>query len=758
MGQVGSIDNLDLGDIAKSIQEQEKILQETTFNPLYVYANSIVPAETIRRGYDTYTKADYSNMIKADVPLGGGDSKAESCGHTKVPARKIFTTDGKLHKGEHRYLDCGLTCGGNCDFYPKSIKDIPKGPLHGARVPVGSRLTLKAGTANNDSDPSKFTCYHDSQNSEEIAWNKGSQTGLHEPRLPEGVATGCAGGGNLVKNQFVKTSDSTKIKNDSSRPDFMTDSCYIGNSNLQNKHETLCLESNIDYPAFCQLGDYILTNPTCQNECNFKQGESPSNKKYCDYAYERICKKRIGDPIKRDKDGNIVKATRDYLKDDSRCTRYCEDASSSRCKDIKNSVCTRDVNDWRKENSWIPGYCRQYWQSNIDRNEIDKVCRDDLLEEGGKYNVFSGKGCGMLCMGEGTDVDTDYCKSIKKDFCRKSDANMLTDDCFEFCTTYPDLCDDYLSGTNGMCSRLGITTEEDLEKPVEGTQHKYSDWCGCMMPRQFYNDYANSIADKFQEQGYDVLIKAQTDQSPECMYPQCKQGSIMRKSQQQRKINGLCTDCVQIMLQSLNGSFVDSNIVSEQSANCGNIKQSFLLPGAYKVADIDKYIRVFDDKRYCSYPDRDSLLEDTEIDSNAIRQIDTIPPNNIDVGSCELQPGIYKVRSNNTFIRVHDDDLRSYCVFPEDFQLQNGEFVIIEDIPVRHKLNLEHIQCQDLNVGEPVVSTEEIISIISDSIKTEDMTEEEARNIAIGIIVLIIIIVVVVVGLIIYGFVKLSKK
>ena len=378
-------------------------------------------------------------------------------------------------------------------------------------------------------------------------------------------------------------------------------------------------------------------------------------------------------------------------------------------------------------NSFYSG--KEYWQKNVDRVSMNKACRAELLNEEGEQNIWSGNGCGKLCRGEGTDVDTDWCNTIKAEYCRKNDKNMLTDDCYEFCSKNPDLCDDYLGGERGMCSRLGIKTQEDLEKPVEGTLKNISDWCGCMMPRSFYEKYAKEIDAKFNEYGYSIL--SQIDLSPECMYPKCKQGSIMTKSQYNRKKEGMCIDCVQIMLQNLDGSFINNDFVSEQGAGCGEIKKMDLLPGVYNVTGIDKYIRVFDDKSYCEYPDAKSREDDKKNHNfKSTRITDKVGDTNISKGTCQLTPGFYKVKSTDEVINVHSD--RTYCIFPPNFKTTNI-ITKIDSIPRMNEKNTKD-ECE----------YSEISAALSDGLRSigfGDYTNEEAEGIVSGLSILAFIII-----------------
>lgn len=683
-------------------------------DPSYQYINSSVPENTIKRGYDIYSGNDYTDMVKASKVLGGGDNRARDCGKTTKVANTIFVTDDKWHNGQHRYIDCGLTCN-NCDAWPKQA-DAPKGPITGFKSPIGVNTQILEGSSGNRVEEDRHTCFWGENQRTALGWNWGDNGNKEDfpEKLPDEVATGCAGGGKSLRGKFPKTLNGYKIKNSSGK---YSDECYVGTPRIKGiANASMCLRSDISKPTFCQMGDYLESTQLCKRDCDYKENTLPLDKQYCNLAYERLCQKRKGDPIKRDDNGNIIYSDKDYIKSPI-CLGYCGGPEDARCKKIKDDICSRNETQWLQDD-WIPGYCKTHWKTTKDTISMDKACKTELLKENGEQNIFSGKGCGTLCMGNGTDVDENWCNSIKAQYCRKNDTNMLTDDCYNFCAGHPDLCDDYLSGNKGMCSRLNIKTQEDLEKNVPNTKYNYSDWCGCMMPTDFYVKYAGDIDAKFNEFGYSIL--GQIDLSPECMYPLCKQGSIMTDSQYKRKRDGMCTDCVQIMLQSLNGSFVDSEIVSEQSINCGKINQEFLLPGVYNVNDA-QYIRVFDDKKYCTYSSEKSKENDKvnhtfEEDYN----ISSIPSENASIGQCDVLPGSYLVTSVGKYIYVHDNG--EYCIFPETFvPKDSNEFKKIKNIPMMNKLSLENPEC------EPPSSTESII--LFEGVRIGTLNEKDSNTI-----------------------------
>lgn len=708
------------------------------------YPNSVVPDKTIKKGYDVFNSSAYNNLIQASKLYEAGDAKAKRCGRVNKRANEIYTTDGKLHMGDDRYIDCGITCN-NCDMWPYQ-SDAPIGPVVGVKSPIGVKTTISGGNNNNSANPKDFTCYNKNEFKNTIGWNTGDYIGTQwNPKVPDEVATGCSGGSSKGRGSYVNTSNGFKIQNNFKNDTGTSEGCWLGTDTVKTPNKTFCYQSEVDWPTFCQLGDNLYSDSTCKTNCNVKEGSTPSDKKYCDYAYERLCAKKKGDQLKRDPDTDkILYSDRDWIRT-ATCDSYCGSASSPNCKSIKTDICTRNASEWESL-SWLPNYCQNFWKNNIDTSNMNKACKNELLKEGGSQNIWSGKGCGVMCMGDGTDVDTDWCNGLKAEYCRKNDTNMLTDQCYEFCAGHPDLCDDYLAGEKGMCSRLNIKTQEDLQKEVPGTKRQYSDWCGCMMNTDFYEAYAADIDKKFNELGYSIL--GQIDLSPECMYPQCKQGSILSNSQTQRVKDGFCKDCAQIMLQNLSGSFVNNDIASSQSANCGNIKQTLLLKGIYKVGD--KYIRVFEDGKYCTYPSKTSMEKDKE--KNGLGEpsvVDKILDGNVSDGKCNLDKGYYYVQSIDKYIQVNSDS--TYCVYAslDDFNKESVEPVTITNIPYMNDRTTDN---DGVCVAPlvPVVRLPDITSTVPIEVDGKILNNEESYGFIFGIIFGSFFIIVIIISIIFY--------
>jgi hypothetical protein len=616
----------------------------------YAYHKSKVPGDSIKKGYDTYRGIGYQKLIKADDIVGGGDGPGVSCGHPFKPARDVFQTDNATYRGDHRYLDCGW--GGacmNCDMYPYGdMKPDTASVINSVKVPIGQKLTIANGVDDNNSKPDKIGCSTNPNDITKIGWNFGDYANNNNwpVKVPEAVATGCSGGSTSIQDIFPRTTD-FKIKKDY-RSNFTNEwlyhpansnksldkadidnGCWLGPDIIaKSQGKDVCLTGEVDWPTFCQLGDFISTKAECQQQCgNVKEGHE-GDKTYCDYGYERLCTKRKGDPLKRHPEtGVMIYSDKDWYQSPE-CNSYCGSPESSKCKSIKDSICSRSSKEWLTDDN-LPGFCKSFWRNNKNSDAMEKVCKDELKNSEGEQNIFSHKGCGKLCDGDNQDIDNDWCKNIRLEYCTKNDKNMLTDECYDFCSKFPDLCDEYIGGNKGMCNRLNITSEDDLNKTVEGTKYKYSDWCGCMMPTQYYEDYTKGIFKKFNDLGYSV--EEQVDLLPECMYPKCKGGAIRTSAQQKRVDNKECKQCVQIMLQNITGNVVDSNIASKQDASCGGISKNVAPPleaGIYSVNKGAERIRVKSDQKYCKYKNLDDYNSDISTTKIIPGDIDSIPESN----------------------------------------------------------------------------------------------------------------------------------
>lgn len=566
----------DIGDVYDGI-DIANISDETKYK-------GTVPDGTIKKGYDIYKDSNYRNRVSLDEVYGGGVGGTE-CGHALKPAADIFQSDDKSHNGQHRSLKCrkravgsGYDCG-DCDFYPDD-KEAKPDVISSYRVPIGLYLDSGGGSAGTNSKEESVACYPNEWDINRIGWGYGDYTNKDRwnPRVPDEVAIGCSGGANLKPDQYAKTYNGYKIKhdnryteNDPKTPD--TDDCWLGPTQINSDDNVVCLKSGVDWPTYCQLGDNIKTSG-CQERCK-PTIDKPDPPDYCKFAFNRYCKVKKGDPYKRDPvTGEILYSTTNNIVNvsdlDVNCKDYCGTAGSDKCIEIKDDICSRPA-DFLKHD-WLPEYCKDYWKGNPDNSIMSKTCKDVMLDKDSGQSVLSGKGCDKLCTGY--DIDKDWCDSLRGEYCTSSDANMLSEKCYQFCSTSgnENYCSNYLlgiDGETGMCSRLGAHTEEDLNKIVDGTNRQISDWCGCMMPSKYYSDFVDKTTGVIKDQGY--VINGQIDIHPECMYPLCSKGSIRTTSQQSRIDNGECKGCVQIMLSNATDSNIsNSNFAQNQSLVCTN--------------------------------------------------------------------------------------------------------------------------------------------------------------------------------------------
>lgn len=617
--------------------------------------DSNVPLKSIKKSYDVYTGRDWTNPLHAEERLGVSPKGGNLCNHGTILAKDLFTPNGKTRKGKHRDLWCrnykilginNVDCG-DCDFYPQDRDPSPDRYLTSVKVPVGQKLTITTGTAGTNSKEETTTCdFGVTDNTDRIKWGGWSDfKGVLPDRLPEDVATGCSSGAYLGKGQYAETTNNYQIKHTPNQnDDTKSNKCFIGVKSLKKPGLSVCIDSDVDWDTFCQLGDNVETNLTCKQMCqDCKNGKC--SKKSCEYALERLCSKKKGDPLKRDYNkpndtaGAVTNSLTDYMKTDKQCQDFCGTARDPYCKNVKNDLCS-DSKDFLKY-QWLPEYCKAWWQDNNDITAMNNSCRDTLLDKNSGQDIFSGKGCGALCLGDGLDVNKNWCRDRKLEYCTKSDENMLTNNCWKFCSEPENagLCDNYLDGNrNGMCNRLGIKTEEDLRKPVEGTNRQLSDWCGCTMPTAFYEKIGNDKIKAFQDFGY--AVNGSIDYSPECSFPLCKIGSIKTNPQQERLANQECTDCVQIMLNNVSiGTNIDSDFAAEQEMNCPRIVKKEepepepLPPGFYNMNNTR--IQVFDDKSYCTYKTEEDFVKAAQ--DKEITQIITIPSLNPLSGECKIQ-------------------------------------------------------------------------------------------------------------------------
>lgn len=603
------------------------------------YQKSInVPDDSIKRGFDIFSGSGYTNIVNPYDTVGGKNGWP-ICDHPRTPIYKIFTVDGETKKGLHRELWCrdwfGAKDCGDCDFGGDGSSDARMDyVVKGVKVPIGQKVQLVKGHAGTNSTQGSTTCNW--TQGDWIGYSYGDFDKIQPKRLPEEVATGCSGGTNKKPNEFVTTTGDYKIQNSWKTPE-KTNQCWVGVDSVKDPGKVVCTKADVDWHVFCQLGDNIVNNPECVRKCKgcvsgncnfYTVGQDSSG---CEYALERYCTKKKGYPIKRDPyTGQIIYSNTDKIRD-TFCTDFCGTAESSKCKNVKNELCSKP-SEWLTI-QWLPDYCKAWWRNNKDELVMNDVAKKDLIDKNSEQHIFSGKGLGKLCLGDGLDVDKNWCRDRKLDFCTKNDEQMLTKECWKFCSEPENagLCDTYLDGNKGgLCGRLGAKTQEDLKKILPGTDRQISDWCGCMMPTQFYQNVGEEKIKAFQDYGY--AVNGNIDYSPECSFPLCKIGSVKTNAQQERLSNSECTDCVQLMLNNVTSqSMINTNFAANQEMTCSRIENlnpeepEPIPPGVYDLNGIK--IKVYSDNSYCEYNNEEDFKKDNPEVSN-IEKITEIPSSN----------------------------------------------------------------------------------------------------------------------------------
>lgn len=592
----------------------------------YKYSTDI-PHKSIKKGYDVFTGSGFTNIINPGSWVGGYNGWP-ICDHPRNPLNKILTVDNETKKGLHRDLWCrkygifGRDCG-DCDFGGQGSSDARKDwIIRGLKVPIGVDVSITEGNAGTNSKTETTRCNHFSgtSNSDVIGYGIGDFEKITTQRLPDDVATGCSSGTNKKPNEFVKTYNNYKIQNNWRDPNSKSDECWVGVDQTKTWPNSVCVTGKLHLGSYCQLGDNIINDIRCKNVCkgclsgrcskNLGKGDG----KGCEYAFERLCKKKKGYPLKRDPiTEQIIYSNEDYIRSPE-CMEFCGSANDPKCRNVKNELCS-DTSEWMSV-SWLPEYCKSWWSENKDIQVMNDICGDKLIDRNSEQNVFSREGCGKLCLGDGLDVDKNWCREKKLQYCTKDDENMLSKECWKFCSEPENagLCDGYLDGNKGgFCGRLGVKTQDDLKKKIPGTDRQISDWCGCMMPTKFYQDIGEKKLRDFKAYGY--AVNGSVDFSPECSFPLCKIGSVKTNAQQERLKNGECTDCVQIMLNKMTGNnILNSDFVKNQDMNCEriqNINTEETEPLPSGIYDLEgKKIKVYSDNSYCEYKNEEEFIKD----------------------------------------------------------------------------------------------------------------------------------------------------
>lgn len=488
-----------------------------------------VPDNTIRKTWDAY---------------GGDNFTGINIGET-FP--NITNLDGLPYKDVHTEKKCG---GGPIQR-KRCSKPYWVGNYNSGKVPIGGWAEVWDGSCG-----SGFLL-------NDLTYGVGKFSSLPKT-LPDDMATNCAGGSGLGFNKYPTKNHLTRYIDTSATT---TDECYFGQGHAYEKNKENCFRAGVHYPTLCQLGDYVDQVPQCKAQCiSARSTDSGGARNYCHSAYERLCGKMIGDPLKKNAFNDVINSTKNYITEPE-CQKYCgyaNEDSNNICKEKKRNYCL-------KPESWpdAADYCYDFWQKFPNTLELNQACGDTLIDSGSPNNIKSGKGCGYLCRGgvNGTlDVHRGYCQTKRLEYCTK-DNNIEEGYCYEFCKDNPDLCELYLQ--NEYC----VDKKDKLDLPVGNSGRKYSDYCGCMMDTQFYEDYVHDVFKEFKEGGYEIQGISNIRTEPECIYPKCKSGAILTSAQAQNK-NNCGASCIQVMLNKFNASSLTGDFLANQSAQCAQITKS----------------------------------------------------------------------------------------------------------------------------------------------------------------------------------------
>lgn len=430
-----------------------------------------VPDNTIPKKWDAYSGRDYTGQNISDVYNINEIGKSYHNKHTKN--RCV----------QHSIL-------GKCK------KTVDDGKFSSGKVPLGAWADIYDGN-----------CFTGTVTNRLMAPFK---------KLDDSAATNCAGGSSDMQNENLP------------------EDCYTGTTKANNENGENCFASGINYPTFCQLGDYVDTVQACKDQCKGSNSLDNANN-YCNFALDRLCGKKKGDPIKRNASGKqVIDSQQDWITSNI-CKSYCggpNEVSSVTCKKHKQSYCSDPL-------SWPNAYeyCSDFWRSNpnlINWQNMNPACYNKITDATGPENVSTNNGCGKLCQGEGLDIDNDWCNNMRRDFCWK-DENTFTNYCYRFCKDEPDLCAPILSF---KCKDY----KDRMDETIGDTGLKYHNFCSCFFDAEFYDNYKNKVYESIRDRGFEVLISQDNiDLSkPHCFYPTCNQNAVMTEFQR----NDICSDDV----------------------------------------------------------------------------------------------------------------------------------------------------------------------------------------------------------------------
>jgi hypothetical protein len=450
-----------------------------------------VPENTIKSKWDAYTS-----------PLYQGENISE-----KYDINQI----GGAYHNKHTGKKCTRRILGKCRKY------VYPGSMSSAKVPIGAWAEAYDGQCFTGSVTNRFDYPSD----------------VLGEKLSDDTATRCAGGSSLGYHEFLTKDSKTNIDNTS---DITSNECIVGSVSVSRPNIENCFVSGIQYPVFCQMGDYIATNDECKRQCDNSTSLNNANN-YCNWSYDRLCGKVKGEAIKRDAKGKLIQSDRNWITDPI-CEKYCggpRDFSNKECRENKGKYCSTP-SSWPNAGE----YCLEFWKTFPNVGEMDKACKQKLINDPIE-NIATGVGCSSLCRGAGLDVDNKWCNEKRLEYCRdQNNKNLFNPYCYRFCKDQPDLCAQSLRETCGEF----VSNMDDI---VPGTQLKYHNFCGCLQDEAFYENYKNKILGSIQDRGYEIT-PSEFSSNPKCIYPTCTNNSIMTTFQQSDECSG--EECVMDIIKN----------------------------------------------------------------------------------------------------------------------------------------------------------------------------------------------------------------
>lgn len=288
-----------------------------------------------------------------------------------------------------------------------------------------------------------------------------------------------------------------------------TTKCIMADVQVPWDNKIQFVEYGLHYPTFCQLGDFVLSNNDCRSQCKDEEQKlSGESSTYCDFAMNRMCSLKKGDPFDREIQTQTINnpfgddievpflgdklSDKDYIKDEPECVSYCgtsfhpSEQTSKKCKEAKRSMCARKSNNWNiTDPSGMLTYCMSFWSEGdqLDIPGIERVCGEKLSDPSSVENVFGSTGCANICGASGIpEVNKLYCDDKRLEYCSKNDPIsgkplIFTKKCFDLCKEKPDECKSLLESSciDKFNEEFLPFEEGDLDENNDLTEDKYNE-------------------------------------------------------------------------------------------------------------------------------------------------------------------------------------------------------------------------------------------------------------------------------------------